>query len=80
MSFAQWVSILHDKSDEATRIIKHSLRWGENMATLTKSKRKQPRFMLSLKKGCVFYTCRGCKHRFHHLEFMMQHLRVCNAF
>jgi hypothetical protein len=50
------------------------------MATLAKSAQKQPRFRLSLKKGRVFYTCRGCKDRYHHLEFLLQHLKVCDLF
>jgi hypothetical protein len=49
------------------------------MATLTKSTQKQPRFMLSLKKGRVFYTCRGCKHQCHHPEPMMKHLQGCHT-
>ena len=50
------------------------------MATLTKSTQKQPGFMLSLKNGRVFYTCRGCKRRYRHLEFLLRHLKVCDLF
>ena len=50
------------------------------MVTLTKRTQKQPRFMLSLKNGRVYYTCRGCKHRYHHLECLLQHLKVCDLF
>jgi hypothetical protein len=52
----------------------------KKLATLTKSAQQQPRFQLSLKKGRVFYTCRGCKNRYHRLEFLLQHLKVCDLF
>jgi hypothetical protein len=50
------------------------------MAALTKRTRKQPRFMLSLKNGRVYYTCRGCKHRYHQLDSLLQHLKGCDLF
>ncbi len=60
--------------------IKHSLRSREEMATFTESTQKQPRFILSLRNGRIFYTCRGCKHHYHHPEFIVKHLQMCNAF
>jgi hypothetical protein len=66
--------------NETTCVIRHLLRWGEKMATFTKITPKQPRFILSLREGRLFYTCRGCKHQCHHAEFIVKHLQVCNAF
>jgi hypothetical protein len=50
------------------------------MVTRTKRTQTQPRFMLSLKNGRVYYTCRACKRRYHHLECLLQHLKVCDFF
>jgi hypothetical protein len=48
------------------------------MATRTERTRKPPRFMLSLNRGRVCYTCRGCKQRYRHLASLLRHLQVCD--
>jgi hypothetical protein len=49
------------------------------IAPLAKRRQTQPRFILSLHKGALSYTCRGCKHQCNHVEFIVKHLQAYRA-